>query len=70
MQYPLLSELEPHSIGTTHNLAVCYSELGQSDKASAHLKDVLSLNPDFTISEFATGLPYRDEQVLQELFKG
>jgi adenylate cyclase len=51
-------------------LAVCYSELGQSDKASAHLKDVLSLKPDFTISEFATGLPYRDEQVLQEFIAG
>ena len=51
-------------------LAVCYSELGQSDKAAMHLESVLSLKSDFTVAEFATVLPYRDEQVLQDFIDG
>lgn len=51
-------------------LAACYSELGQSDKAAMHSEVVLSLKPDFKISEFATALPYRDEQVLSEFVAG
>ncbi len=51
-------------------LAVCYSELGQSEKAAKHLDAVLSLKPDFTLSEFATALPYREQQVLEEFLAG
>jgi adenylate cyclase len=51
-------------------MAVCYSELGQTDKAAKHLNAVLSLKPDFTVSEFATALPYRDEHVLQDFIAG
>jgi len=51
-------------------MTVCYSELGQSDKAAKHLNAVLTLKPDFTVAEFATVLPYRDEQVLQDFIAG
>jgi adenylate cyclase len=51
-------------------LAVCYSELGQTDKAAMHREAVLSLKPDFTVSEFETACPYRDEQVLKEFIAG
>jgi len=51
-------------------LAACYSELGQSDKAAIHVEAVLSLKPDFTVSEFTTALPYRDKQVLDEFIAG
>jgi adenylate cyclase len=51
-------------------LAVCYSEIGRTDKAAVHLKAALALKPDFTISEFATACPYRDEQVLNEFIAG
>lgn len=51
-------------------LAACYSELGRSDKAAIHLEAALSLNSNFTIAEFSTALPYRDEQVLREFIAG
>jgi adenylate cyclase len=51
-------------------LAACYSEIGRPDKAAMHLEATLSLKPDFTISEFATACPYRDEQVLNEFIAG
>jgi TolB-like protein/Tfp pilus assembly protein PilF len=51
-------------------LAACYSELGQSDKATKHLETVLSLRPDFTVSVFAKALPYKDAQVLREFMAG
>ena len=51
-------------------MAVCYSELGQPEKAAMHLNSVFSLKPDFTILEFATALPYRDEHVMQEFIAG
>jgi len=51
-------------------LAVCYSELGQSENAAMHREAVLSLKPDFTVSEFETACPYRDKQVLKEFIAG
>jgi adenylate cyclase len=51
-------------------LAACYAELGKSQDSARHLEAVFSLKPDFTISEFAKSLPYRDERALGEFIAG
>ncbi len=51
-------------------LAACYSELDQTKKANEHREAVLSLKPNFTISEFTKTLPYVDQQVLAKFIAG
>jgi TolB-like protein len=51
-------------------MAACYSELGKPEQAAIHIKKVLSQKTDFTISEFTSALPYRDQKVLEEFIAG
>jgi len=51
-------------------LAACYAELGQLRESAKNSEALLALKPDFTITEFATVLPYRDKQVLHEFLAG
>ena len=51
-------------------LAACHAKLGQSREAAKFAKAVLSLKPGFTVSDFTTGLPYSDQQVLQDFIEG
>ena len=42
-------------------LAACRAALGEQDKARQHAAKALELKPDFTLSDFANQLPYRNE---------
>jgi hypothetical protein len=41
-------------------LAAIYSELKRFQEARAKVADILKINPNFTISEFAKAVPYKD----------
>jgi len=43
--------------------AACYAELDQMEEAKKHVDIVLSLMPDFSIKQFETIFPYRDQNV-------
>jgi len=42
-------------------LAACYSSLGRGVEASASAKEVLRINPKFSVESYAKALPYKNE---------
>jgi class 3 adenylate cyclase/tetratricopeptide (TPR) repeat protein len=55
-------KLEPHVI-----LAACAAVLGQSEEARRAVRNVRSLNPAFSLAEFAKSQPYKDRKHLDRL---
>ena len=56
--------------GNHRVLAAIYARLGQMDKAQAHAKRVLELQPDFAVSIFAKTMPFRDPRHLEFYLEG
>ena len=42
-------------------LAACYSSMGRDAEATAAAKEVLRINPKFTIESYAKTIPYKDK---------
>ena len=55
---------------TLSYLAACHAEHGNEKKAETLRAATMAARPDFTISNMARALPYRDEEVLNQLLDG
>lgn len=57
--------LDPDFVALHVIAAKCYASLGNEAKARAAGAEILRLNPGFTLSAFASYVPFRDQHVLQ-----
>ena len=54
----------------THaHMAGCYHALGRKDEASEHVALVMAREPDFTLTKFASSLPYREAATLRNFLE-
>jgi len=55
---------------TLSYLAACHAKSGNEEKAETLRAATMAARPDFTITDMARALPYRDVKVLEELLDG
>jgi adenylate cyclase len=51
-------------------LAACHASVGHPEEAAEHVEKAIALKPDFSISEFAKIMPYRDAGDLKNFLVG
>ncbi len=51
-------------------LAACYGHLGRVDEARAAWAELLEVNPDFSLTQRARVLPYKDARDFQRIVDG
>jgi adenylate cyclase len=54
-------QMNPDFLGAHNYLAACYSSTGRDPEATAESKEVLRIDPKFSIESYARRLPYRDK---------
>jgi adenylate cyclase len=54
-------QISPDFLTAHAFLAACYSSMGRDAEATASVKEVLRINPKFSIEAYAKTLPYRNE---------
>ena len=54
-------QINPDYLPTHTYLAACYSSMGRDVEATAESKEVLRINPKFSIESYAKTLPYKNE---------
>ena len=60
-------ELDPNKIEPYLILAACAVVLGQTEEAQLAARKVRSVNPMFSLADFATAQPYKDRKDLNRL---
>ena len=53
--------MSPDFLSAQIHLAACHSSMGRDAEAAAAAKEVLRINPKFTIESYAKALPYKDK---------
>ena len=54
-------QINPNFLAPHIFLVACYSSLGRDVEASASVKEVLRINPKFSVEAYAKALPYKNE---------
>ncbi len=57
----VLNRLDSLNISDHRTLAASYAQLGESEKARHHAREILAINPDFSLARFKAKIPYRNE---------
>ena len=52
---------QPDSLMAHTFLAACYSSMGRDSEAASAAKEVLRINPRFSVASHAKTLPYKDK---------
>jgi Tfp pilus assembly protein PilF len=51
-------------------LAASYGQLGEAEKARAHVEKILKIAPDYSIAAFASSQPYQRKADLEHFLDG
>jgi tetratricopeptide (TPR) repeat protein len=62
--------LSPDLIPAHGNLAICYVELGQLEKARVEIAEVLRLSPNVSLESQTQNMPYKDPADLERYING
>jgi len=57
--------MNPNSLPPYINLASCHSLLNQMDKARQAVTDILRIDPQYSIGQFALTMPFKDKEELE-----
>ncbi len=63
-------EVNPKYLPVYYQLAVAYSTLNRMDEARGSASEILKNNPNFTVENWAKGLPYKKQADIDLLVKG
>jgi hypothetical protein len=64
------SSLSPDLIPAHGNLAICYVELGQLERAWVEITEVLRTNPNVSLESQRQNMPYKDPVDLERYVDG
>jgi hypothetical protein len=57
-------EENPDNLQALLLLAACYSFLNRSEDANKASKEILRINPNFSVVNYVTTLPYKNQEVV------
>jgi tetratricopeptide (TPR) repeat protein len=66
----VLSRIDKPAIYDHRVLAASYGQLGEAEKARAHVEKILKIAPDYSIAAFASSQPYQRKADLEHFLDG
>ena len=66
LTFEKLLDVNPNYLPAHAFLAACYSSLGREAEATAAVKEVLRVNPEFSLESYAKTLPYKNKADIEQ----